>query len=115
MMEFFQLSTEQWPDVTLTLTRAPASDQEFEAYEQAFEALYQAEEQFRFRIDLRPLGQSRFPFRYMFKQANLMRRMRPLTVQQVEKVDVFVGHNLRWMLDLLLQISKPVVPTYIYS
>ena len=111
---FANYNYDNFPIVKVTFEEGPNSNEEFEQFTQKWLELYDKCENFTFVFDTTMMRNPEY--KYSLKMAQFIKKLKKREIQYLEKSIILINSNkIKYLLDGIFLIQKPVAPVYIYN
>lgn len=111
---FANYNYDNFPIVKVTFEEGPNSNIEFEQFTDKWIELYDKCENFTFIFDTTSMKNPEY--KYSLKMAQFIKKLKKRDIQYLEKSIILINSNkIKYLLDGIFLIQKPVAPVYIYN
>lgn len=111
---FATFDKSSFPIVKVVFEEGPNSDEEFDNFTNEWLELYNQKINFTFLFDT--INMRNPAYKYTIKMSQFIKRLKREEIQYLEKSIILINTNkIKYMLDFIFLIQKPVAPVYIYN
>ena len=111
---FSEYNYEKFPIVKVLFHEGPNSIEDFEEFIGKWIELYDKEKYFTFIFDTTEMIDP--AYKYVLKMSEFIKTLKRRKVQYLEKSIILINNNkIKYLLDAIFVIQKPVAPVYIYN
>ena len=111
---FATFDKSSFPIVKVIFDEGPNSDEEFNEFTNEWLELYNQKRYFTFLFDT--VNMKNPAYKYTIKMSQFIKRLKREQIQYLEKSIILINNNkIKYLLDAIFAIQKPVAPVYIYN
>jgi hypothetical protein len=111
---FSEYNYDDLPIVKVTFNEGPNSSNEFDDFINKWLELYDKKEFFTFIFDTTNMKNP--AYKYALKMSQFIKKLKKKDIQYLEKSIILINsNNIKYLLDGIFLIQKPVAPVYIYN
>lgn len=111
---FSEYNYDDLPNVKVTFNEGPKSLEEYDDFINKWFELYDKKENFTFIFDTTNMKNP--AYKYALKMSQFIKKLKKKDIQYLEKSIILINsNNIKYLLDGIFLIQKPVAPVYIYN
>jgi hypothetical protein len=105
---------DEFPLVKVVFEEGPKTMEDFEEFTNGWLDLYEKREMFTFLFDTTKMKDP--AYKYAIKMSQFIRELKKKETQYLDKSVILINNNkIKYLLDAIFAIQKPVAPVYIYN
>ena len=111
---FSEYNYDDLPNVKVTFNEGPNKLEEYDDFINKWLELYDKKENFTFIFDTTNMKNP--SYKYALKMSQFIKTLKKKDIQYLEKSIILINsNNIKYLLDGIFLIQKPVAPVYIYN
>ena len=111
---FSEYNYDDLPIVKVTFNEGPNSLEEYDDFINKWLELYDKKQNFTFIFDTTNMKNP--AYKYALKMSQFIKKLKKKDIQYLEKSIILINsNNIKYLLDGIFLIQKPVAPVYIYN